>query len=592
MSSLASFEPRKGQRDLIEYLPLLKAGDRLSVQWPTGYGKSIGFALAWKHCYRQEIANRLLLIVANDTQRQQIINDFAGDCAWVDAPCNGGIWSFERSASDIQAAIRKTAEVFVCTVQQLEASNRGGLNTLKELLTCGGTRWMTGFDEFHHYGEDMPWGDAAKSSMQYSAFTMAMSATPYRRGADIIFPEPRHVVTYAQAVREKAIKPMVCHSYEYKVTVNDQDGESSYTTTELLDMAPEGIDQWEERKNIRYSPQYIHPLILHPLTRLMQKRAESGQRLQMLIRAMSCRHAEMICRQVRTYLDNGVRVDWIGTGPHGRDQEANDSIRLDFCPAKIKGVRPAPSLDILVQVSMAGEGFDSINVAEIVDLFPVSKKAASGRATADKQFYGRGSRLISKSPDMRLHVSVPSDHPLHVWAGLELHQWMDSSGENVIPKSDEEDKERQIPDIDLFEFPDLPRKREIELLNITMEDEHFKAFAREAAVRRGYDLSQDKSELFELYKKVAMGVAAEQSEQARLVQAKEGLDAIVARIGYVLASQTTEINGTVIGRFKKQINEKVVRRFGKRRDGMLLEDVELAHTWLQNYLRSLKSPGK
>lgn len=82
MPQTRTFTPRKGQQDLIEYLPQIKPKDVLSAQWPTGYGKSIGFALAWKHCFEAGIANRFLIVVANDTQRQQIINDFAGIAFW------------------------------------------------------------------------------------------------------------------------------------------------------------------------------------------------------------------------------------------------------------------------------------------------------------------------------------------------------------------------------------------------------------------------------------------------------------------------------------------------------------------------------
>lgn len=576
----------------MKFLPLIKLGFFLSVQWPTGYGKSIGFAMVWKHCQESGIANRFLLVVANDTQRQQIVNDFAGDCSLVGAPCKGGVWAFDRSASDLRAAVKREAEVFVCTVQQLDASHRGGLNVLKDLLTAAGTSWMIGFDEYHHYGKDMSWGNAASAIMRHAAFTMAMSATPYRRGPDVIFEEPKLTVTYAKAVEEKAVKPMLCHSYEYRVTVKECNGDSNtYTTTELLEMCDGKIDQWEERRNIRYSPEYVHPLILNPLTRLAEKKAEHGQRLQMLIRAMSCRHAEMVCQQVRAFAGH-LNVDWIGTGPHGRDEKKNDEVRKAFCPPKQDGVRPEPTLDVLVQVSMAGEGFDSINVAEIVDLFPVSKKAANGRATTDKQFYGRGSRIIPLAPGVILHVSVPSDHPLDAWAGGELHAWMDSSGEIVTPVAGEPKGEREP---DLYWFPDLPKQREIELLSITTEDEHYVNFAKSVCERNSlYDFDRDEELLCDLYRKAHMKVAKEESRQVRLVQIRSLLEDLVGRIAYVLAKRSAgqNITGAIIGTFKKQLNGDIIQRFGKPRDEMLPEEIEAVYSWGQLYLKSLKESSR
>jgi len=588
MSQISSFTPRNGQQSLIEYLPGIKSGNRLSVQWPTGYGKSIGFALAWKHCKESGIANRLLLVVANDTQRQQIINDFTGDCKVVGAPCEGGVWAFERSAGDIRSAMEGVAEVFVCTVQQLYASGRGGVNTLKDMLTTRSTKWMIGFDEFHHYGEDMAWGDAAKLAMQHAQFTLAMSATPYRRGADTIFCESELVVTYLEAVQEKAVKTMLCHSYDYKVTVIDSDGEASnYTTGQLIEMAPDGIDTWEERKNIRYSPQYLQPLIIHPLTRLAEKRAASGGvRLQCLIRAMSCTHAKALCEQVKT-LSGDFTVDWIGTGYNGRSDEENRRILAAFCPPKTAGKRPQPTLDVLVQVSMAGEGFDSINVCEIVDLFPVSGKAANGRATRDKQFYGRGARMIPNTDAVQCHVNVPSDHPLHCLGGETLHRYMDACDEKAeglcpVPPTQQEQ--------DLFKFPELPKQREIELLNITTEDPHFIEFAEKCAKSRGYstDSKDDVMELLGLYRCVGKIAAQQDSIQARSSQVSDYINGIVSRVALVMAKKSDEMSGAVIGRFKKEVNKMLIRRYGKTRDQMLLSELEQAATWLKSYLEGLK----
>lgn len=585
-----AFVPRKGQQDLIKYLPGIKTGDVLSVQWPTGYGKSIGFALAWKHCHHAGIANRFLLVVANDTQRQQVINDFAGDCELVEAPCPGGIWSFDRSAGDILTAKRGNVLVFVSTVQQLEASmSRGGVNTLKDILQIAGTKWMIGFDEYHHYGEDMPWGDAAKLAMKEASFSLAMSATPYRRGASTIFPEPTLVVTYSDAVRAESVKPIVCHSYEYAVAVI-QDGEevANYTTSELARMADGDLDRWEERKGIRYSPQYLHPLIMHPLRSLRESRAVTGKRLQMLVRAMSCRHAKLVCEQIKVFAE-GLTVDWVGT--NGRSDKENRDVLSRFCPPKGRdGKRPEPTLDVMVQVAMAGEGFDSVNVSEIVDLFPVSTKALSGRATQDKQFYGRGARVVKGCPNLRLRVNVPSDHPLHAWAGKELSAWMDSTGD------EKEVEPRELPDaeprqVDLFEFPDLSLKREIELITVITDKAMFEAFADECCKRRGYDKERDRQEIESLFLFAANSVAEKQNDQARMFQTREYIDAIVGRIATVKAKQTQEMSGAVVGRFKKEVNSYVKKMFGKSRDEMSAEECERVANHLNQYLKNMRGLG-
>lgn len=530
------------------------------------------------------------MIVANDTQRQQIVNDFAGDCLLVGAPCDGGVWSFERSAGDLRMARLGEVHVFVCTVQQLEASmSRGGLNTLKDLLQVQGTKWLVGFDEFHHYGEAMAWGDAAKLAMEHAEFSLAMSATPYRRGADTIFPESRLCVSYREAEEGRCVKPMVCHSYEYSVAVI-QDGEevANYTTTELHRMADGELDQWEERKNIRYSPQYLHPLIIHPIRRLREMRAQTGKRLQMLVRAMSCRHAKMVCEQIKQFAD-GLSVDWIGTGISGRSDKENRQILTKFCPPKnTQGKRPDADIDVLVQVSMAGEGFDSVNVCEIIDLFPVSSRALSGRATQDKQFYGRGARIVSGAENLALSVNVPSDHPLHAWAGRSLATWMDACGSGNEAKPQEAP---EAPAFDPWDFPELSKEREIELITVITDKRSFEAFKEEASKRRGYDPVNDEAELAELYKIGQNAFQKEQSKQARSFQVREYLDALVGRIALIRAKQSEEVSGTVIGRFKKEANTAIKKQFGRSREEMTDDELETAAVWLRNYFQSLKGIG-
>lgn len=591
MPQTRTFTPRKGQQALIEYLPEIQPKEILSVQWPTGYGKSIGFALAWKHCFQAGIANRFLIVVANDTQRRQIKNDFAGDCALVGAPCEGGIWSFDRSAGDLREAKNGHVKIFVCTVQQLDASMRaGGVNTLKDLMLVAGTKWFVGFDEFHHYGESMAWGDSAKLTMEHASFCLAMSATPYRRGADTVFPEPKLIVSYQQAVGSKCVKPIVCHSYEYSVAVIENGEEiANYTTTELHRISAGELDQWEERKNIRYSPQYLHPLIIHPLSRLRQMRGQTGKRLQMLVRAMSCRHAKMVCEQIRQFAD-GLNVDWIGTGGAGRDDRENRAVLEKFCPRKnVNGQRPDPSIDVLVQVSMAGEGFDSINVSEIVDLFPVSAKAISGKATQDKQFFGRGARIISGAEDIFLSVNVPSDHPLHAWAGRSLERWMDASGgsDEIIPR-----ESAQAPEFNLWDFPDLPKKREIMLLTVVTDHKAFNRFAEEVANRtRGkYNRNDptDLEELRSLYLSAQTSVEEIASKQARSFEVRELIDALVGRIALAKQRQSKTISVSEIGMLKKEINGSIKRKFNRSRDEMTTEELEDVFYWLKSQFNEMQ----
>lgn len=587
MPSNKNFVPRKGQADLIKHLETIKSGGQLTVQWPMGYGKSLGFALVWKKCVEKGIANRLLLVVANDTQRTQIINDFASECELVGAPCPGGVWDFERSARDLRACQKGTSVVYVCTIQQMEAARRGGLNVLKDLLTTEGTTWCVGCDEYHHYALEMAWGEAVISFLKFASFCVAMSATPYRRKEDTVFGSPNLFVSYTEANHEGAVKTMVCHSYEYMVTAVMPDNEvKNYTTSELIQQAPEGLDSWEERKGIRYSPQYIHPLIINPLQRLQERRIETGVKLQALVRAMSCLHAKTVCEQIRTLIGSdlgALTVDWVGTGINGRPDLENEKIKQMFCPKKVNGRRPMPTLDILVAVNSTNEGFDSIPVCEIIDLFPVSKKALTGAANQDKQFYGRGSRMVFGAEGVPCVINIPTDHPLSEYAGSKLHAWLDSNGENGAPECDKANG--LMPEFDLFRLPELPKQRQVELVEITEEQ---KQRLLKSARSDGY-CGEPTDEMLERWLRKSMQIVGEkEAKKVYANQLLESIDFLVGRAAYIKAKTMPEVNGTVIGRFKKQYNTDLKRRFGER-EKLLPDDLAKVYEYLKKTIEAMKN---
>lgn len=591
-----AFKLRKGQQDVATFLSKRPHETQLGVSLPTGYGKSVAFALCWKHCCDKKIANRLLIIVANDAQRVQFANDFAADCALVDAPCDGGVWIFNRTAGDIREAKHGHVLVYVCTVQQLAVNvSKDGVNVLFDMLSLPGTTWMIGFDEFHHYGEDMVWGNAAKLVIEKAAFVAAMSATPYRRGSDTIFGKPQVVTTYVEAVSHKAVKPMVCHSYEYSVDVME-DGKpmQTYTTTELLEMSGGDIDRWEERRNIRYNPQYIHPLLMYPMQRLRECRAQTGKRLQMLVRAMSCTHAQMVREQIMLFAD-GLDVEWVGTGSNGRSDDENKRILKMFCPPKNRdGSRPEPKLDILIQVRMAGEGFDSVNVIEVVDLFPVSDNAISGKATTDKQFYGRAARVIPGHANLHACINVPSDHPLHSFAGKTLHEWMDSSGGEPVDPN--QCGEFEPPQQSIFDFTPF-KQRDVQLISVIQNEKHFAEFAENVAAAgrmptgRIIDISDPECMewLKTLYLTTANHTARSQAKQVDTFRAKEELNKLISQYTRcMVVCENQKFTTQILGQYKREINTRLKRMFGMSRDDGDLDMFNKQINYVQGVIKELE----
>jgi superfamily II DNA or RNA helicase len=604
----SSFTLRPGQAQLQQYLEKNPGLTELVVQWPTGYGKSLGFALAWKHMVKERRANRLLLIVANNTQRTQIVNDFASDCRLVDAPVDvkgkSAVVNFDGEAYVLRMCDEGSGLIFVTTIHMLSScwEARGGENTVKDLLMRPGTLWMVGFDEIQHYQEERAWGKAVQQTKPLAKFILAMSATPYTRNGEIVFGDPTLKTTYAEAVDGGQVKKLIGKAYDYKVTVIHKESEPIvYETHELIEQARDDIDAWLERGELRFSHQYIEPILSLPLDRLARACARYPEvGLQMLVMAMSVKHAKCVCEKIRKLRD-GIRVDWVGTGKHGRSDAENGAVLKKFCPPKEKnGKRPKPTLDVLVQVAMAGEGFDSINVVEIVDLFPWSAENTSWRSTRMKQAYGRASRVIEirepggaiQKVNVDAHINVPTDHPLGESNWLRnLNEWMDVVGDSEparpFPERGDEDED------DSWEpWEPVPKFRQIEFLGIVeaveRNPDQFKRFSESVQAERPFAPYNDDTWLKEQFTKCYNWREQEFSEQDQRERLRVWLDNSIGHLALLMAKQSKEINGATIGNNKNLVNSKLKKQFGMARDELLTPEMERACHFVKAWIDGMK----
>jgi hypothetical protein len=110
----------------------------------------------------------------------------------------------------------------------------------------------------------------------------------------------------------------------------------------------------------------------------------------MLVYAFSCNHAKSLSALMTEHAP-GLRIDWVGTGPCGRTDEDNARIVAAFLQGEV---------DVLVQVNMAAEGFNSVAVCVIVDL------SLTGFGPQKLQAYGRGTRYYHELP---LTIFIPTD---------------------------------------------------------------------------------------------------------------------------------------------------------------------------------------
>jgi hypothetical protein len=595
------FQPRPGQSRLIEWmLDHVESALRLCVRWPGGYGKTIGIALAYMILRQYGRVNRLIVVVANDQQRAQFRRDFPATCRRMGLSIrNDCVWEFDKSARAYRVSMMNRCEVFVVTIQMVSATNKKSTDSLLDLLGDG-NQWMLAADEYHHYAQEKDWGKSLQRVCDNVQFSLALSATPTRDGAATIFGDPDLIVTYRQAVEERAVKKLWLRRYHYTVTAKTGDGvEVEYTTDELRQQLDnESLSDFEERVGLRYTTKYIHPMLLGPLVRLQDRRAASGRPLQMLIRAMSCRHAKYICKVVQEVAP-GLRTNWVGSGPNGQPDHINSAVIEQFVPPAGEN----PQLDVLVQVQKVGEGSDSVMVCEIVDLALSNIDGASNQL---KQFIFRGSRIVPGLEDDQQYcnVNVPSDAKL---AGLEqdeeligvsLMDWIDGDYSNPEGKGNWDppprDPEYTPPPPD---FLSIVVCRDAELTEVTDDmREHFMKFVEgmngcvvECASQWDVENNPDHLEAAKrAYLVVANSHASEMDAQARLEQRAQTFDSEVGRManyGAKIVSRASgeEISGKMIGQLAKKINVKLKAAIGRGRDEWLDDDFDRAgkilHAW-------------
>ena len=448
--------PRDGQKEV--FGRVANGGDKyLNVQLPTGYGKTFVACGSYSILKAQGRVNRLFMVFPTDGQLEQFKTGGDDDLrkAGVDGPLQVVDLRFFGTEA-LRKHRKNTAQVFAITVQSL--INRSGMDITRDLFGSGG-RWMLCVDEYHHYGIEAAWGKSVKALP--AEFTLAMSATPRRKNGDSAFGQPDIAVKYRDAVKECAVKPLVGHSYVYRLDLLDNEGDvQSVTTSDLYDMAgtnsPEKIDAFLITRKMRWSPKYVSPLVSVPIERMIGDRIKYGKPLQVIVGAMSVSHAEMVCGQIKGMYGDSLRVDWVGTGDNGRKPEVNRQIINKFCPPKDEHGKRNPTLDVLVHVGMAGEGLDSIYVSEVIHL-----NAARWNNSNDQE-NGRAARYLPGVVG-NINFDSSSEYAEKGYVGSAI---MDAMDAEPPQNDDDEDETDEVKDRDYTELPDEPA---IEIRNLELD---------------------------------------------------------------------------------------------------------------------------
>ena len=580
--------PRKGQRDVIELAEDLNRR-RLCAQLPTGYGKTFTSACVFSTLQRQGRVDRLLYLVPSSGQLDQFVNDGASDL--YAASVEGSPYICELAKDGAALAERKhrmgTHQVFVCTIQGLSTAGTGAI--IRSLMQTA--RWMICVDEYHHYGVDKTWGRSVieLERLPSCEFLLAMSATPYRPGDDSAFGKPDVSVSYRSAVTESAVKPLICHGYTYRVDAIDNGDVVSYTTQELTDKAGSSSSEALERvfREMRWSPKYISPLVDVPISRMQRNRIATGHKLQALIGAFCCSHAQLVCEQVKAMFPE-LTVDWVGTGTNGRSDNENRAVLKRFCPPKRDGKRHQSDikLDILVHVGMAGEGLDTVYVSEVIHLNPAN------RNNSNDQENGRAARYL---PGVTGYINCESgtDYARDFVGSLIELAFDTPPGE--VPDEDPEEPKQDQGQLELPLLPDQPSIQIVDCELIEINTGEVARMAQAISEISGVPLDSPDLQIkaVELYKQMRRQEAERFNDRAVVEQLSEAvsnaLSVVTRRTAQLMTTPGARMDKSLIGDIKKRINTRKKRVLGAvDRD---VENLRRHYGWVKSLETELMDQG-
>lgn len=578
---------RKGQEKLKQGIQKEPGRALFNVQFPTGYGKTLAFAIAYQQYRELGIVNRALVVVPTTAQREQYEEGFGEACAKIGLAIVG-VKRVDGDAATLRYHYENRAEVFVVGVDKL----RQNIGHIHNLMNKG--RWMLVADEHHHYAEDMAWGNAVKEAQSMAERTLAMSATPFRNGGEVsIFgpPDKDMVVSLSQASEEKAIKRIKAHIEHYFVDVIDVNGELTRLTTESLRInqtLPETLSAWETKQQLRYLNKYLSPLISSAVACLSSKQIEYPGQHQMIVYAMSCKHAQALTESVKTVGLGEVSVDWVGVGQFGRTEEENKQVLSDFKKGKT---------DCLVQVNKAGEGFDVCRASVLVFLNLL------GSSPQAEQQIGRGLRrnyAISDYSRDICDIFVPADSSL-VDLVRSLEELTSDEKEAKEHGSGEgDDGGFRLESLPTWQLVDARHDRSEEIWVINTNDPRVISVAKEmeaSYAQSGRRFSaEDQEDLANVAKAMSQLLNRQkqaQSEDERLEQAKarvsKAVNVCASNCVKIRAKLTGSYERSLIGDYAKRIHGQWKRLGNAGHQGMMLDEYHKKYDWVEVLNLSLKS---
>lgn len=574
-----------------EVIRLFETKNNVVAKLPTGYGKTVAAAGSYAVLRHRGVCNRMLFIVPRRSQATQAADGLPDDLKRFFGITTKSIIVSEHQIQAHRLHRSGEAEVFVATIQALTTGD--SFKTITDMMQTG--RWFVAADELHHYsqragnGKDGPREDGIWADRLHrlnASAMLAMSATTKRFDGLDRFGAPDVSETYVHAANVGYVKKLSLHAYEFHVETVTVDGvEYTYSTDEFLNLVgsdnPADVDAFMASRQMRWSPKYITPLIEFPMQRLINNRLD-GIESQMLVQAMSVAHAKFVCAQIEALKPRFMSVDWVGTGPNGRKDNENDAILARFCPPKDKITgRRKWTLNILVNVGIAGEGLDATDVTE------VSFLSLANINITTLQGIGRGARVmpVPKGVDAPpCHVNVDTSSPLADYVGAAIMGLFDDevTAKPPGPPRGPGDDDDYVPS---------PPTMNVMVVDVRLKDIRSEPMYQAVLdhVKRQYPEADEEMVARSVEDGIQRYLSRGSSESSLIGQKRELIDALVSKIVGLITTRirtsgsAVTVDRVYIAKLKTKINAHKKGKFGPV-ESLASDELDGEYQWLREHV--------
>ena len=164
------------------------------------------------------------------------------------------------------------------------------------------------FDEIHHLGDDLTWGDAVRLAFENASYRLAISGTPFRRDNNPIpfvkynasQSKADYVYGYSEAIRDKVCRPVYFPAYEGEMEWRAKNKVFKATFASALDNAKSS-----ERLRTALDPKgkWLKTVIIDADKQLSEIRQNGNSEAGGLLIAIDQTHARRVAKLVKELTD-------------------------------------------------------------------------------------------------------------------------------------------------------------------------------------------------------------------------------------------------------------------------------------------------